>query len=351
VDIDNPPQVRFALPIVRRLEAAGHNVLVTARAYGDTFAILRDEGALFEAVGASFGKGVPRKLHGLAKRARLLTDFVGNQTVPVDFLLSGSRAAGLAARRLGIPGFVFLDYEHVDLLFYEVAGTYIMHPQVIGDSVFKRRGVRSSRLLPFDGLKEDISLSDIDVDAIPAHTFGDDTDSTTRILFRPPAEESHYFRRASRELALELLTHLSTVDAKVIFSPRTRDQAAYLDCVSSWCQEPILLREPIPFVSLLKGVDAVVSAGGTMLREAAYLGVPAYSIFRGRIGAVDQYLVSIGRLALLRSAADFTKITLARRPPLALMTSRSNGAVELVETILGVVQSVAGTAGQSPSPA
>jgi hypothetical protein len=40
IDIDNPPQVRCMLPLARRFEEAGHDVLLTAREYGDTFAIL-----------------------------------------------------------------------------------------------------------------------------------------------------------------------------------------------------------------------------------------------------------------------------------------------------------------------
>jgi predicted glycosyltransferase len=133
------------------------------------------------------------------------------------------------------------------------------------------------------------------------------------MLFRPPAEESHYFRSESRDLALELLRYLASHGAQVVFSPRFAWQTQYLEPVGAWESEPIVLREPIPTISLLKGVDAVISAGGTMLREAAYLGVPAYSIFRSRIGAVDQYLASIDRLSILRSAADFPNIDLWTR--------------------------------------
>ena len=75
---------------------------------------------------------------------------------------------------------------------------------------------------------------------------------------------------------------------------------------------PIVLRSGAPFVSLLKAVDLVISSGGTMLREAAYLGVPAYSILRSEIGQVDEYLESIGRLTFIESPESFGRIRLAR---------------------------------------
>ena len=40
--------------------------------------------------------------------------------------------------------------------------------------------------------------------------------------------------------------------------------------------------------------DALVSAGGTMNREAAVLGTPVWSIFEGPLGAVDELLVARG---------------------------------------------------------
>ena len=325
IDIDNPPQARYLFPLVRRFEEAGHDVLLTARAYGDTVAILRSEGATFEPVGSSFGKGIPRKLYGLAKRMRQLIAFLEASARP-DLVVTGSRSASLAARKLRISSFVIVDYEYVNLFVYRVAGSHILHPAVIDNVLLQRRGIRPERLMPFDGLKEDIAFADVDLFAVRPHEFGDNDDAIPRVLFRPPAEESHYHRSESRDLALELLRFLARHGARVVFSPRYQWQIGYLDEVREWQQEPTVLRDPVPSVALLKGVDAVVSAGGTMLREAAYLGVPAYSIFRGNIGAVDRYLESIDRLALLESPADFSRIELGRHRSIAPL--RNTGAAE-----------------------
>jgi predicted glycosyltransferase len=334
IDIDNPPQVRCMLPLARRFEEAGHDVRLTARAYGDTFAILRSEGATFEPVGSSFGKGVPRKLYGLAKRTRQLIALLKRQPARPDLVVTGSRSATLAARTLGISSFVIIDYEYVNLFVYRLAGSHIVHPDVIDGTVLQRQGIPRKRLMPFDGLKEDIAFADVDLFAVKRHKFGDGDGSSPRVLFRPPAEESHYYRSEAREFAIELLRFLAAEGARVVFSPRYSQQVEYLDEIPAWLEEPIILREPVPFVALLKGVDAVVSAGGTMLREAAYLGLPAYSIFRGSIGGVDRYLASIDRLSLLETPADFPRIELERQRSISPLRNKPRAAEDVMRMII-----------------
>src|SRR5215203_1251880 len=169
IDIDNPPQVRYLLPFVRRFEEAGHDVVLTARAYGDTFAILRSEGASFEPVGSSFGKGMARKLYGLAKRTRQLIAVLERQSARPDLVVTGSRSATLAARKLGISSFVIIDYEYVNLFAYRLSGSHIVHPSVIDSGLLGSQGIPRNRLMPFDGLKEDIAFADVDLFAIKPH--------------------------------------------------------------------------------------------------------------------------------------------------------------------------------------
>ena len=334
IDIDNPPQVRCMLPLARRFEEAGHDVRLTARAYGDTFGILRSERAAFEAVGSSFGKGIPRKVYGLVKRTRQLVAVLDRQPARPDLVVTGSRSATLAARRLGIPSFVIIDYEYVNLFVYRLSRSHILHPSVIDGAIFERRGIATERLIPFEGLKEDIAFADVDFSAVAPYEFRGSNTAAVRVLFRPPAEESHYYRSESRDLAVELLRYLASEGAKIVFSPRSSTQVGYLDFVPSWKEEPVILTEPIPFVALLKGVDAVVSAGGTMLREAAYLGVPAYSIFRSTIGAVDEYLASIDRMSILTSPGDFSSLKFRQNRLISPLRKRSNVADEVIEMII-----------------
>ena len=323
---------------------------LTARAYGDTLAILRSEGAAFQPIGSSFGKGIPRKLYGLAKRTRQLAAFLERQRVRPDLVVTGSRSATVAARKLRIPSFTIIDYEHVNLHVYRLCGSFVLHPAVIDGAIFERQGVRSEQLMSFDGLKEDIAFADVDWSAVAPYEFGQDEGAAVRVLFRPPAEESHYHRSESRNLAVDLLRYLAAEGASIVFSPRYSWQVRYLDEVSQWAEEPIVLREPIPVVALLKAVDAVFSAGGTMIREAAYLGVPAYSIFRSSIGAVDRYLASIDRLSLLASPAEFSSIKLTRTRSISPLRNNSSVAEDVTKMIVDRATAASNGSGQFGLP-
>jgi predicted glycosyltransferase len=214
---------------------------------------------------------------------------------------------------MGVTGFAFCDYEYVDLRFARLARTYILHPDVIPAVEFLRRGLHADRLMPFPGLKESISLSGVDVAAVPEAELPGlpPRNGIVRVLVRPPAEESHYYRAQSKNLTLDLLAHLATVGAAVVFSPRYAWQRGYLERLE-WSVPPVVLERALPFVSLLKAVDVVVSSGGTMLREAAHLGVPAYSILRSEIGSVDRYLETTGRVGIISNVEEARAIDLAK---------------------------------------
>lgn len=333
VDIDNPPQARYLVPLAREFERRGHEVLLTARDHGETLPILQEEEVPFRVVGATFGPGLPRKVRGLVSRALALGDLLERERRNIDVVITGSRSATLAARRRTIPSFVIIDYEHVSLLVQRLAASYIVYPDVIPESAFRSRGISAVHLLPFRGLKEDLTFHGLDLASIEPFEINGAEESAIKVLFRPPAEESHYYRSESRELALALIRHLADQEVQVVLSPRDRSQVSYLREVKTWRRQPIVLERAAPFARLLRSVDAVVSAGGTMLREAAYVGVPAYSIFRSRTGAVDRYLASVGRLTMLASPADFSQIRIERKKAFAPLRDCSTTAEDLVRLI------------------
>jgi predicted glycosyltransferase len=334
IDIDNPPQVQYLAPFEAVFRNAGADVVVTARDYANAFELLEARGAAFHRIGERFGKRKWQKVAGLVQRGTALTAFFRERERP-DALLCAGRVSAIVARSLGIPSFVITDYEHVHVALYRLTGSYLLHPDVIDPAAFERRGIHPDRLISFRGLKEDVSFRGLDLAAVPPHTFpGLNGGPPVRLLYRPPAEESHYYRPASGDLSLELLRYLARrPDAVVIFVPRYPRQEEYLDRFS-WVTRPIVLRDAVPFASLLKSVDLVVSSGGTMAREAAYLGVPAYSIFQGELGAVDRHLASLGRLRLVSSPAEFSTIALERRPPSGVLGSNPHLAEEIAATVL-----------------
>lgn len=311
VDIENPPQVQYLVPLARALERRGAGVLVTARDYGITFDLLRAGGVDFEPIGRHYGASTGAKVGGTLRRVRDLRRILRRSPRP-HVVLSVSRSASLAARTLGIPSFAICDYEHVNVSAFRLAGTYVIHPDVISAEAFRARGVSRERLIAFHGIKEDITFADVDIESTPTHRFRELEASPTllKVLVRPPAEESHYHRAESSQLGRIALRHLAGDETvAVIYSPRYDWQVRTLSTFE-WKVPPLVLSNPVPFVSLLKAVDVVFSGGGTMTREAAYLGVPAVSMFRGSAGEVDHYLEATGRLTIIRSEEQLARLDL-----------------------------------------
>jgi predicted glycosyltransferase len=308
VDVENAPQVQYLSPFSERFDRLGHTVVTTAPASDVTVDLLRQRAVPFEVVGVPTSGSRMRKAAGIvARAARLAARFRRERP---DLVLATSRSASLAARLLGAPSFTICDYEYVDTRAWRAAGSYVFHPALIDPTSFTDQGLRPDRLLAFNGLKEEISFS-----GVPSHSLASG-DLTIRpaggatVLFRPPGEQAHYHVPETLGLARDLLGWLAPrEDVLVIYSPRYPEQEAYVE-EHAWANPPIVLRQSVPFVPLLRSADLVISGGGTMAREAAYMGVPAYSIFRSRLGAVDRHLSHTGRLTLIRSPDEFDRIRL-----------------------------------------
>jgi uncharacterized protein len=331
VDIENPPQVQYLTPLASAFADAGADVVVTARDYGATYDLLEARGIPFRRVGSSYGKEKWRKATGLATRTGALVRTVGGRRP--DVVVHAGRAPALAASVLRIPSFCFLDYEFVDVAVARVTRSFVVHPRVIPASAFTRRGVREDRLLDYDGLKEHLTFAGTDLAAVEPLELEGSADGCSRILVRPPAEESHYYRSESGSVARALVAYLAEQDGvQVVFSPRSADQASYLDDLS-WQVQPIVVAGSTPFLPLLYSVDAVVASGGTMAREAAYLGIPSYSIFQGDVGAVDRHLESLGRLEFLASSEDFARLRLEPKPEPVALTARTSVPDQVVDDV------------------
>jgi predicted glycosyltransferase len=338
-DIENEPQVQYLLPLLEACRRSGAETLVTARDSGATFELLAGREVPYEAVGKAYGASKTAKVSGLVSRARALSALLRRTRVP-DVLVCASRAAVLAARRIRVPSFVVSDYEHANLTLFRWAGSTIMFPDVIDKSAYRSAHIPARRLVAFRGLKEDLTFAGVDLGAIERLRLG--LDEQLRVLVRPPAEDSHYYAGRSRELYLAALRRFGAQEDVVIVLapryPRQRDDLTGL----SVANEPIVLDRPLPFLTLLRSVDAVLTSGGTMLREAAYLGIPAYSLFGSRLGAVDRHLAAIGRATLLESEQDITNIQLEHSLGFSPLESNPHLDDQLAALVIGGARSGTG---------
>lgn len=315
IDLENSPHVPFFKPIIEELERRGHSVLLTAR---DCFQVcdLADLlGVPYERIGRHYGKHMLAKLMGLGVRVLQLSPTVLKNR-PDLAISHGSRSMFVLASLLRIPTLTIFDYEHARWV-KVVKPSWVMAPDVIPEESVCAIGVERGRILRYPGIKEDVYAPSFKPDASLNSRLGLNGNDLV-VTLRPPATEAHYHNPESDQLlncALELLG--SEPGVKVVILPRTSRQEFELR--KAWPQRFaekrfIVPQEIVDGMDLIWYSDLVISGGGTMNREAAALGVPVYSIFRGKIGAVDHHLADTGRLILLESPEDVRKkVRLVRR--------------------------------------
>jgi len=312
IDLDNTPHVPLFAPIAKRLESEGHTVLFTARDCFQVCGLADLLGVRYRRVGRHFGKNKFFKLAGLGARALQLLPTAFREK-PDLAISHGSRAQLLLATALGIPTVLMMDYEFVRGLVL-MSPSWILVPELMPDSALH---FHPDRILRYPGIKEDVYAPGFRPDPSIQQELGLDSAHTTVVL-RPPAQQAHYHVPESDDVFSAVMEFLEArADVRVVLLPRNQEQ-----CKSIQGQWPKMFRDgrmviparAVDGLNLIWHSDLVISGGGTMNREAAALGVPVYSTFRGKIGAVDSYLSTTGRLTLVESAAEVPgKIRVERR--------------------------------------
>jgi predicted glycosyltransferase len=312
IDFSNSPHPLLFAPIVRELEAAGCQVLLTARDHAQTLELARERWTQVNALGRAGPGGRAAKAGVLLERIRQLTGWA--RTARPDVALShNSYAQIVAARALRIPAVTAMDYEHqpANHLAFRLARSILL-PEALRGTDVHRQGAAANKTRFYDGLKEELYLGDFEPDPAVRARLGIADDRPLLVLRTPPTRATYH--RFGNELFDEVLHRLARDGAAwcVLLArhPEHRAAAEALDAPNI-----VVPAGAVDARSLMSQADAVVGAGGTMTREAALLGVPTWSVFAGRPAAVDSWLEESGLLRRLSSADEL--LAVHRRRPVA----------------------------------
>jgi uncharacterized protein len=315
-------------PIIERLQGMGHSVDVTAREYGQTVGILERLNIPHTIVGSHGGASALGKAAALAGRSARLARRAWGQRYDLG-LAHGSVDLAVVCASFRIPSVQMQDYEFAGRqrrISFRVARR-VMVPDAIPVERLAEVGAPEPKLFRYPGLKEDYYLADFEPDPAVVDRLGLDRDALL-VVVRPPPETSEYHEaNPLHERVLDRLAGETGVQTVVI--PRTERQAQAIAG-----RNLLVPTEAIDAQSLIAFSDLVVSAGGTMNREAVALGTPVYTTFAGRMGGVDERLIAEGRLRVLRDPAE---IELHKRDSAPGVLNPRDPAL-LVEGALGAVE-------------
>ncbi len=294
IDITAPAHVLVFRPLLPLLRERGAEIELTSRDYAQTVQLLELHGIEAEILGRHGGRSRLGKARSLTSRLRELRRWAGGRRFDIA-LAHGSHELTLTARRLGIPSSTTFDYEFAWIQ-HQLgcrAATRVVVPEAIPPERLERYGAKPPKLLQYPGLKEEYYLSDFEADPKALEPFAIDP-ARTLVVVRTPPDVSLYHRR-SNPLFPQVLDHLGRNESvQAIVLPRTPEQRDFvrgLDLPSVQVPD-----RAVDGQSLIACSDLVVSAGGTMNREAVALGVPVYTTYGGRLGGVDEMLIREGRL-------------------------------------------------------
>ncbi len=312
IDLTNSPHVLVMRPVVEMLRDDGHEVRVTARDFAQTLQLLDRFGIEHTAIGRHRGERLADKAVGLASRSTALVRWAGaeaRQDAPFDIALGhGSNDVSVAARLLRIPCSTTFDYEWAAVQHH--VNCRLAQAVVVPDAIPRERLYRygaKGKVHAYEGLKEEYYLADFEPDPAVLQTLGVDRDRPLVVVRTPP--EVSLYHRFENDLFADVLVRLREAASEGVQSvvlPRTDAQRSQLKDVPGFT----VPEQAIDAQSLIAYADLVISAGGTMNREAVALGTPVYTTFEGRLGAVDERLIGEGRLRKLGDAAE---LNLAKR--------------------------------------
>ena len=338
-DANNSPHVLILHPIIEEFSRRGYKTILTARNYSQTVPLLEKSGLQFTVIGKHGGKSKVGKLFSSVSRILKLVRFINSKGLISASFCHGSRELVIASKLLGIPSTVMFDYEFTEHKIKNLFANTLLLPSVIPDSRLLNLGYRMDKLHKYPGLKENLYINEnfVSIDPEKAKIWRDSEDQVL-IVLRPPSTESHYHDATSEQILKQLFTKLDSHGLKTIILPRYTSQIAPLKEMISSSRNGgkfIIPDQVVDGPQLISGADLCISGGGTMIREAAVIGTPAYSIFTGMEGAVDEYLEQSSRLIFIRNLESIEEIRLCRKGNISILKSIDIASyiVDLFETV------------------
>jgi predicted glycosyltransferase len=291
VDLTNSPHVLVMRPLIEAMRADGHEVEVTARDFAQTIQLLERFGMEHTQIGRHRGSKLRDKAMGLFDRSLALTRWARKRKFDVA-MGHGSNDVSVAAKLLRVPSATAFDYEWAKVQHSVNCRLCraVVVPKAIPEERLYRYGARG-KVRPYEGLKEEYYLADFEPDDAVLQELGLDPTQPIVVVRTPP--EVSLYHRFENDLFRGVLERLRGQQAVVL--PRTQTQREELARAGGF----VVPERAIDAQSLIAFSDLMISAGGTMNREAVALGTPVYTTFEGRLGAVDELLLREGRMQRL----------------------------------------------------
>lgn len=334
IDLSTAPDPLFFRPIIRRLQDRGHIVWITVRDFCETVSIAEFCELSCIVVGQHGGRTIRGKASEIIRRSMQLTRIAKKEKIDIAVSFN-SYSQGLAAKLCNIPFVTIMDYEYqpANHLAFRIAKKVIV-PLGFAAKALRLQGAQSNKVTYFNGLKEHITLKDFQPD-VNFHTILEDFGISLEevlITMRPPALWSTYHRFENKLFDETVIFLIDQTNVKILLLPRYNSQADYFKQFNS--TKLIIPPQVLDGLNLVYWSDIVISAGGSMNREAVVLGTPSYTIFRGKMAGVDRKMITSGIMKNIESSEEIHQISLSKKPATQFQALNDSVIEEVIDAIL-----------------
>jgi uncharacterized protein len=323
IDFSNSPHPLLFAPLARRLQEAGHEVVLTARDNAQTVELARERWPAVEVIGGASPRGRSSKVATIYERVLELRRWA-SRVCPDVALSHNSYAQIAAARSLRIPAVTAMDFEHqpANHVAFRLATTVLV-PEMLPLRAIRRQGAGPAKVVRYPGLKEALYVGDFEPDSEILRKVGIDPRPRIVAVLRTPPTRAVYHSSANPlfEAALGVLCAQPGVICVVL--TRHPEQIAGIEGLG--LPNCIVPRAAIDSRSLMYASDVMIGAGGTMTREATLMGIPTWTLFAGKTPAVDRWLEQRGMLRRLERAEQIADLTPRRTGPRTPEELRDSG--------------------------
>lgn len=338
VDLSNSPHALLFEPVIGTLHARGHEVVLTARDNAQTVELARERWPDVEVIGGESPRGRASKARTLARRIAHLSRWA--RAREPDVALSHNSYAQIVAAKLNrVPIVTAMDYEHqpANHLAFRLA-TVVLLPEAMRSVDVQSLGATPQKTRFYPGLKEEIYLGGFEPDAHVRDELGVPDDGRTKLIVTRTPPDRALYHDADNPLFIEALKAIAEdPEARVVALARTTEQRRFLTALG--VERLVVPASAVDTRSLMYGADLVLGGGGTMTREAALLGAPTYTVFAGKVPAVDSWLESSGRLMRLGSAPELGRVLRRSGPLRDLRELRARSELLIEHFVAGATMS------------
>lgn len=296
IDISNAPHAHFFKHVIKKVKA---KTIVTTRAFDSIPQILDLHNINYTIIGNHGGSGIKEKLIASSKRILELAEFIADKDVDLA-VFKHSVEAPRVAFGLQIPSVCVLDNENAvaqNKLMLPLS-TKVIAPQCIPAHEIMQFGVQKENLIQFNGICELAHVHGFTPDPGVLTELGLDPDKKI-VVMRPEPVKANYFNGDKKKTIIKKILQNNSFDQCVVF-PRIEEQKKVLHFPNT-----VIPEKAVDTLSLMHYAGLVISAGGSMNREAICVGTPALSTYPEKLLSVTKFLIEKG---LKKHSTDIPEI-------------------------------------------